>query len=84
MINFTNDSKIKPTKDDRTLHIAIVLVIGVLVLAQALLIYIILSQKPDTPILARPQACDNFELKTPDERAKCRPVNYTPNNTIET
>lgn len=84
MIHLTNDSKTKPTNDNKTLHITIVLVIGILVLAQALLIYVILAQKPDTPILARPQACDNFELKTPDERAKCRPVTYTPNTTIET
>ncbi len=84
MIHLPNHSKTKPINDTRTLHITIVLVIGVLVLAQALLIYVILSQKPDTPILARPQACDNFEMKSPDERAKCRPVTYTPNNTIET
>ena len=84
MLNLTNDSKTKPTNDNRTLHITIVLVIGILVLAQVLLTYIILSQKPDTPILARPQACDNFELRTPNERAKCRPVTYTPNNSIET
>ena len=82
MIQFTNDSK--TINHNRTLHITIVLVIGVLVLAQALLIYVVLAQKPDAPILARPQACDNFEMKSPDERAKCRPVNYTPKNTIET
>ena len=82
MIHLTNDSK--NTNDNRTLHITIALVIGVLVLAQALLIYVILSQKPETPIIARPQACDNFELKTPGERAKCRPFTYTPKNTIET
>ena len=81
MIYPPNNSK--STYDTRPLHITIVLIIGVLVLAQALLIYVILSQKPGTPVLARPQACDNFELKLPDERAKCRPVNYTAKNTIE-
>ena len=84
MLNLTNDSKTKPTNDNKTLHITIVLVIGVLVLAQALLIFVILSQKSNTPILARPKACNNFELKSPNELDKCRPVIYTPNNTIET
>lgn len=84
MIHLINESKTKITNNNRTLHITIVLVIGVLVLAQALLIYVILAQRPDTPIFARPTACDNFELKTPDERAQCRPVTYTPKNTIET
>jgi hypothetical protein len=78
----TKESKIAP--DSRTLHITIVLIVGILVLAQGLLIYVILAQIPDIPILARPQACDSFELKSPNERAKCRPINYTPKNTIET
>lgn len=82
MIHFTNYSK--NTTDNRILHISIVLVIGILILAQSLLIYVILSGQPDAPVFARPKACDNFEMKSPDERAKCRPVTYTPNNSIET
>ncbi len=67
----------------RTLQITIALIIAILVTAQAMLVYIIVSEKREIPLFARPQACDNFELKTPDERANCRPVKYTPDNTVE-
>jgi len=79
MLNSTKDSN----STNKTLHITIMLVFGVLLLTQLLLIYVILSREPETPVLARPKACDNFEMKTPEERSKCLPVHYTPKNTIE-
>ncbi len=84
MLHSNHDQNNKTIPDTRSLQIAIVLVITILVLAQTLLIYVILSQDTQIPVLARPEACDNFEMKSLEERANCLPVNYTPKNMIET
>ncbi len=80
MFTHNNDPN---TNTRTTIQIVIALVIAILITAQTILVYIILSQQRETVDFARPQACDNFELKSPDERAKCRPVNYLPKNYIE-
>ncbi len=75
-----NDPNFNTTK---FLQTTIALIIAILLTAQAMLVYIVVSDKRKPPHIARLHACDNFELKTPDERARCRPVNYTPKNIIE-
>ncbi len=69
--NYKNNS-------NATLHITIALVIAVLVLAQTLLVYLVLSTRRPPMLEARPDTCGKFELKLPKQPDPCLPARYTP------